>query len=183
MTDLCYQAKTSSLENSVGIKRRATKHSAVEVSALNVSQHYGKVKVTRSHSVETLDIPLLKRKDILRKSNSTNIPSSSLCSALGMTESASFQRGEGRSRKAATGNLKLSSSVESSVLPLLPPPPVLTMKAVNWHEITFDDDEDGGWLDDDERGFYEGAQFGPPIVLDHHSSRSYVEQMKHHGLK
>ena len=139
MTDLCYQAKTSSLENSVGIKRRATKHSAVEVSALNVSQHYGKVKVTRSHSVETLDIPLLKRKDILRKSNSTNIPSSSLCSAIGMTESASFQRGEGRSRKAATGNLKLSSSVERSDLPLSPPTTVLTTKAVKWHEITFDD--------------------------------------------
>ena len=118
----------------------------------------------------------------MHRSNSTNILSSSLLAAIEMTESALFLRGVGRSRKAATGNLKLSSSVESSVLPLLPPPPVLTMKAVNWYEITFDD-EDGGWLDDDERGFYEGAQFGPPIVLDHHSSRSYVEQMKHHGHK
>ena len=179
MTDLCYQVK-SSLEDSVGIKRRATKHSAVEVSALNVSQHYGKVKVTRSKSVKTLSIPLLQRKDIVRRSNSTNILSSSLRSAIEMTESASFLRGEGRSRKAATGNLKLSSSVERSDLPLSPPPTVLTMNAVNWHEITFDD-EDGGWLDDDERGFFENAQFGPPIVLDHHSSRSYVEQMNHHG--
>ena len=45
--------------------------------------------------------------------------------------------------------------------------------------ITFDD-EDGGGLDDDERGFFENAQFGPPIVLDHHSSLSYVEQMNRH---
>ena len=56
------------------------------------------------------------------------------------------------------------------------------MKAVNWHEITFDD-EDGGWLDDDERGFFEDVQFGPPIVLDHHSSRSYEEQANHHRHK
>ena len=75
----------------------------------------------------------------MHRSNSTNILSSSLLAAIEMTESASFQRGEGRSRKAATGNLKLSSSVERSDLPLSPPTTVLTTKAVKWHEITFDD--------------------------------------------
>lgn len=181
MTDLCYQVKTS-LGDSVVIKRRATKHSAVKTFALNVSQHYGKVKVTRSQSTKTLKIPLLTRLDTVRRSNSTNILSSSLHTAIEMTESASFLCGEGLSRKADTGILKLSFSVERSVLSLSPPPTVPTMKAVNWHEITFDD-EDGGWLDDDEREFFEDAQFGPPIVLDHHSSRSYVEQVNHHRHK
>ena len=118
----------------------------------------------------------------MHRSNSTNILSSSLLAAIEMTESASFLRGEGRSRKAATGNLKLLSSVERSDLPQSPPTTVLTTKIAKWYEITFDD-EDGGWLDDDERRLFEDAQYGPPIVLDHNSSRSYVEQVNHHVHK